>query len=347
MTPAVCILAAALAAQPDVEGGAGAAPQPQPFRFLEGYPPGAQRVPGLPGAMVHPDVPEGYVLIDGDIQVREADYRDWLMGTGTFGGVSFWGSTIPFTWGPGLDNSQIQAARAAMDAISARANISFVSRSGESDWIIFMNSTGNNSAVGRQGGPQVINIHDWLQFIIVHELYHAVGFHHEQSRHDRDTYVTIHLQNVCQDCCSGETCNGNFAIRSNAAVYGPYDFDSITHYPDWAFSTNGLPTITVNQPFTAQWQSAIGQRDHFSTFDELTCRGIYRFASDRWWKPGASGNGSGNLANPLPHATFAGAYSATPAGGVLFIKDNAAYSAVGVYSTPMTIRAPMGAVLRN
>ncbi|MBL9030579.1 MAG: hypothetical protein JNM80_02590 [Phycisphaerae bacterium] len=316
----------------------------------ETFPPDSIAVAGVPGAAIHPDVPEGYVLIEGDIQVRLADYLAYVNGAdATFGTVTFWPvAPIAFDFAANVNATNQQRAIDAMNAIAARVGVTFVARTSQSNWIRFNDSTGNNSPVGMQGGQQTINIVSWgSQFVIIHELYHSLGFWHEQSRPDRNTFVTINLANVCQNCCSGSSCNHNFNIVSGATTYGAYDFDSFMHYDRLAFSVNGQNTIIVNQPFTSQWQNAIGQRNHFSYFDEITARGIYRFSFDRWWKPGAAGNTSGNLLNPMNNPTFAAAYNAAPAGVFMFIKDNANYPAVGTYSKAMTIQAPNGATLGN
>jgi len=71
------------------------------------------------------------------------------------------------------------------------------------------------------------------QGTIIHELVHALGFTHEQNRHDRDEFVRIHWDNIKEEY------HENFRLRSEeeAATYGiPYDYNSIMHYSDTAWA---------------------------------------------------------------------------------------------------------------
>lgn len=56
------------------------------------------------------------------------------------------------------------------------------------------------SHVGRAGGPQELTIGPTCESsgTIQHEAMHALGFHHEQIRPDRDEYVGVHLKEVQQ-----------------------------------------------------------------------------------------------------------------------------------------------------
>ena len=54
---------------------------------------------------------------------------------------------------------------------------------------------------------------------------HALGFWHEQSRRDRNRYVTINWHNIIPNK------KGNFVIRRKSTYLGHrYDYRSIMHY---------------------------------------------------------------------------------------------------------------------
>ena len=210
----------------------------------------------------HDEHPAGCTIIETSPDGRAlADGTPWPNGI------------VYYTFAQDVDQTNQDRARAAMDEIEAVSNVQFVPRTNQSNYVRFVNSTGNSSYIGMIGGAQDINIFNWTwRFIIVHELLHALGDWHEQQRPDRDAYVQINWQNI-QDGTSG-----NFSIRSNATAIGPYDFDSVMHYPRCAFSTCSCSascyTITVLAPYTS-WQTEIGQRDHLSSGDILFLTTIY------------------------------------------------------------------------
>jgi len=67
------------------------------------------------------------------------------------------------------------------------------------------------SYVGRFGGPQIVSLQPpdskgpnclGKEGRSIHELLHALGIFHEQSRADRDKFVQIHIDNVIPGECS-------------------------------------------------------------------------------------------------------------------------------------------------
>ena len=152
----------------------------------------------------------------------------------------------------------------------------FIRTSGTGDYIDFV-STGSgcfSNSIGRKGGRQVINLQNpgcTSVGIIIHEIGHAIGFWHEQSRPDRDQYVNIHLNNIR----SGKS--HNFLKRSYSEVDyqgSGYDYGSIMHYRRTAFNKAGCRgstcyTISVNNltEYRRQGCPTLGNRVALSTQD--------------------------------------------------------------------------------
>jgi len=104
--------------------------------------------------------------------------------------------------------------------------------------------------------------------IIQHELMHVIGFYHEQSRPDRDTYLQINLENVQS---SMQHNFNKYAWGSTVTNQGStYDYGSIMHYETTAFSMNGKPTMVPRQTGVT-----IGKAQALSATDIAEVRNYY------------------------------------------------------------------------
>lgn len=72
--------------------------------------------------------------------------------------------------------------------------------------------------------------------IVVHEMLHAAGFAHEQSRSDRDEYIRVLFENFD----NSDLVN---VMKDDTLDRNPYDYASTMQYHLDAFSKNGKPTL--------------------------------------------------------------------------------------------------------
>jgi hypothetical protein len=182
------------------------------------------------------------------------------------------GGVVPYEFDANTTADDQTAMRQAMDALEAVANVHFVPRAGEANYLHISDYTGNYSYVGMIGNMQPVGIFNWnYRYIMCHELMHALGLWHEQSRPDRDQYITVNYDQIQPDWRS------QYDIQPGPVPEGPYDFDSVMHYGPCdasiccaAGATCGCApecsTMTTMPPYAGS-QGLMGQRTHLSAGD--------------------------------------------------------------------------------
>nr|CAD2162124.1 unnamed protein product [Meloidogyne enterolobii] len=144
--------------------------------------------------------------------------------------------------------------------------------------IVFTDVDGCASNVGRHplGEPQFVSLApECIRLgVIAHEVAHALGFWHEQSRPDRDLWVQVQWDNIDRDS-KGQFLKEQPSDVDNSGV--PYDYGSIMHYRSKAFAK--LDDLFTIGTFIVDYQRTIGQRDQLSFNDirlmnEIYCRQV-------------------------------------------------------------------------
>lgn len=200
------------------------------------------------------------------------------------------GGIIPYDTSKLSPPQQTNVLKAMQRWMDTGANITFVPRTTQTEYVYFTGITtnGNNtSCVGFKKGVRAdINITAfwWRQqeWMPAHELGHVLGFHHEHQRWDRDQFVTIHYENIKP----GRAGDYDWIPKTNWIVTSlPYDFRSIMHYRVcWASKCEdqckdriGGSPCAVIEPVDKAFDPVIGQwtDNGISSLDAQKARQAY------------------------------------------------------------------------
>lgn len=129
-------------------------------------------------------------------------------------------------------------AEAVMNDLSSICGISFEPASqNTTNYILFKySSSGNSSPVGMLGGEQIINIHDCYPDVMAHEIMHSLGFFHEHSRTDRNSYIEVMYDNIRPDYTYAFNQYVNNGYQGTD--FGPFDYSSIMLYSSYITDLN-------------------------------------------------------------------------------------------------------------
>ncbi|NXX74061.1 MEP1A protein, partial [Urocolius indicus] len=187
-----------------------------------------------------------------------------------------WKFPVPYILGDDLDLNAKAVILQAFEMFRLKSCVDFKPYEGESSYIFFIKGSGCWSMVGDLKTGQELSIGAGCDYraIVEHEVLHALGFYHEQSRTDRDDYVTIWWDEII----AGR--EHNFEKYDDTYITDlntPYDYESVMHYQPFSFNKNeSIPTITTKIP---EFDDIIGQRLDLSAIDLERLNRMYNCTS--------------------------------------------------------------------
>jgi hypothetical protein len=226
------------------------------------------------------DLPKNGELFEGDI-VMDNSIRRAVLGLNdkrsaeelaTEGKAKHWpGGIVPYVIDPSLKPLLRKRVAEAVEEFKKYTCIRYVPRSPEDiDYVTIKDGKGCSSSVGRQGGKQSIHLASGCQRIgtVIHEMMHALGIIHEQSRADRDDFVKVRFDHIKPKLASNFR---KYAFGETDDMDIPYNFFSVMHYSNYAFSNDGEVTIVSK----ADKNLKFGQRVQLTNLDIKQINRLY------------------------------------------------------------------------
>ncbi|PIC26890.1 hypothetical protein B9Z55_019329 [Caenorhabditis nigoni] len=184
------------------------------------------------------------ILYQGDMVLTEDRYYP----------STTWGTSVYYYYDRTATSKIVKAFEQAVAFWQNVTCINIIQSSTAVNRIRVFKGQGCYSYVGRISGVQDLSLGTGCEEFgtAAHELGHALGFFHTQSRYDRDNFISINYANIDQSYVEQfdkETSSTNYN-------YGmPYDYGSIMQYGATSASSNDRPTMVARD---AEYQDTMG-----------------------------------------------------------------------------------------
>eukprot|EP01084_Bolivina_argentea_P197219 338005_1 len=195
------------------------------------------------------------------------------------------GGFIPYIIDASVQGDDLIGIQSAIQEYNTKTGLVLFQRTYENNYIKFAADNVNGCAsdsVGMRSGETIISINVNACQVpgrekvaaAIHEIGHAIGLFHTQTREDRDDYIIVHWDNMNPAMWSH-----SYKVNDEATDCLKYDYESIMHYikttnfePSKVAADGTLPITleAINPP-----NAPMGLTSHLSTNDIECVNGLY------------------------------------------------------------------------